>query len=122
MSLPQQKPGTENDKKLTELEYWKMQCHFMKKSITAMQGTLRSKDAEIAKLKQNLCDLNKQILIIQEAECTKQKDEFDKAVVNLDSEYEQNLQLDIKKRLNIPLDEGFSYDPNTLKVTTTKKK
>lgn len=121
MSLPQQKPGTEEKKKLTELEYWKMQVHFMKKSITAMQGTMRSKDAEIAKLKQNLCDLNKQILIIQEAECTKQKDEFDKASVSLDNDYEQGLRLDIKKRLDIPLDKGFSYDPNTLEVKVTDK-
>lgn len=120
MNLPQQKPGTEAPKKLTELEYEKINNHFMKKSVVALQGTIAAKNAEIAKLKQQMCDLNKQILLGLEHDAVKEKDGLDRSVIDLDNDYEQQLRIPIKERLNIPLDKGFAWDPQTLNVTVNE--
>lgn len=118
--IPHQKPGTEPVKKLTELEYEKIQNHFLKKSITSMQSSIAAKNAEIAKLKQQMCDLNKQILVGMEADAVKEKDGLDKSIVDMDNQYDQTIRKDIKERLGIPLDKGFSWEPETLKVTVNE--
>ena len=119
-SLPQQKPGTEAPKKLTDLEYANIRNHFLRKSLQEAQSVIHSKEKEILVLKQQICDLSKEVLVMRQGKEEMAKDSSDKAVVNLQNEYENTTQKDIKERLGIPLNKGFSYDPDTLKVTVNE--
>ena len=120
MSIPAQLPGTQPPKKLTSGEYLEVQNHFLKKSLQESKTVAAAKEREVLMLKQQICDLNKVVFAMKQGQEEMKKDASDKAIIAIDNEYTNGLQKQIKERLGIPLDKGFSFDPNTLKVTVNE--
>jgi hypothetical protein len=68
-------------------------------------------------MKQQICDLTKQNYLQQQKQNSEQLLQYEKRMDQINEQYELGLRTDIKTRLNIPKERGFSYDPNNFLVT-----
>lgn len=115
--IPQVKPGHEKDKFLREDEVMKMNIHFAGVKLLQEQLTNSKLREENFKLKIQLCDLTKSNYMFQQKAVSENGLTLEKQIDQVQENYEKTTQTDIKKRLNIPLEKKFSYDPVNLKVT-----
>ena len=110
-------PGNDQVKKLTEHEYTKIRLFTADRQRLENLCAKLKVDAELIKNKMTMCDLTKGNLAHQQQKISATQLEVEKELDAHHKAYEAGLRTDIRKRLDIPLDKSFSFDPQSLEVT-----
>ena len=114
---PRLAPGMENARFLSETEVLKISIHHRNQDIIREAIAKNKVIDENLIMKQQICDLTKQNYIQQQKQNSEQLLQYEKRMDQINEQYELGLRTDIKTRLNIPKERGFSYDPNNFLVT-----
>lgn len=115
--IPTIKAGKENIKRLTDHEFTKIQLYTANKQRLENLVAKLKTDAELIKNKMTMCDLTKGNLANQQQKISASQLEVEKELDIHHKTYEGGVRTEIRKRLDIPLDKSFSFDPNSLEVT-----
>lgn len=115
--IPSIKPGKEGVKRLTDHEWTKIQLYVANKQRLENLSAKLKTDEELVKSKMTMCDLTKGNLANQQQKLSASGLDVDKEIDLLGKSYESGTRTDIRKRLNIPIDKNFSFDPTSLEVT-----
>ena len=116
-SVPQVKPGKENVKRLTTEEHALIREHFALVKATEQTLVANKERQDHIKSKITTFKLSEKIMQGDLEKASKEQLGLENHLTKLSEDYEAGPKADIRKRLNIPADKPFSFDPVTLEVT-----
>ena len=114
---PSVKPGKENLLYLTKEEHALIKEHYALLKATEQALMANKERQETIKAKITNFQLSQKIMNDDMERVTKQQLALENQITQQGNDYESGIKMDIKKRLKIPPDKGFSFDPATLEVT-----
>lgn len=114
---PPIKPGKENAKILTREEHALIKEHFALVRATEQTLIANKERQEHIKSKITTFQLSEKIMQQDLEKVSKEQLSLESQLTQLGETYEAGVKADIRKRLNIPPDKPFSFDPVTLEVT-----
>jgi hypothetical protein len=114
---PPIKPGKENAIFLTKEEHALIREHFALKKASEQTLVACKERQELIKQKITNFQLSQRIMQDEASRASAEQINIEAQLNSLSEGYESGIKKDIRKRLKIPIEKGFSFDPVTLEVT-----